>query len=78
MVKHVIRQGENYEYNLIVRHYVLHMVYVDGYDYYSLSTESKSIFEVKGNTVTCSSSFKEDFNNRNMDLKDTFFDYIFK
>ena len=41
--------------------YVLHMMYVDDYDYYSLSSESKSIFEVKGSTVSCSSAFSNSF-----------------
>lgn len=58
--------------------YVLHMMYVDGYDYYSLSSDEKSIFEVKDNFVSYPSAFKDDFINRNMNEKDTFFDYIFK
>lgn len=57
---------------------VLHMMHVVDYDYYSLSSEYKSIFEVKGNDVSCPAAFEEDFINRNFDEKEVFFDYIFK
>jgi len=56
---------------------VLHMSYIEGNDYYSLSTLEKSIFVVDGESVSSCLIFKDEFYDRINNEKEVFFNLIF-